>query len=170
MDTSRPTATPRRTDRDDAATATASPDSVAHLVGRRRERPTLETAEDRRATEKESRVIKVTVLYNLPPDADEREFVRWRTTEHHAANIARPGVIRADFYRVLGTPMVGPTRPASDEPPYRFITESWWATYDSFVASWNDPEEQARLVPAVAKISDALFLISEELQTYVAPV
>ena len=114
-------------------------------------------------------MIKVTVLYNLPPGADEAEFVRWRTGEHHAANIARPGVVRAEFCRVLGTPAVGPDRPASDDPPFRFITESWWSTYDSFVASWNDPAEQARLVPAVAKIADALFLVSEELQRYPAP-
>ncbi len=67
-------------------------------------------------------MIKVTVLYNLPPGTDEEEFVRWRTTQHHAANIARPGVIRADFYRVLGTPMVGPEQPASDRAPYRFVT------------------------------------------------
>ena len=114
-------------------------------------------------------MVKVTVLYNLPPGADEDGFVRWRTGERHAANVARPGVVRAEFYRVLGTPMVGPERPASDAPPYRFVTESWWPTYGAFLASWNDPEEQARLVPAVARIADALFLVSEELQTYVAP-
>ncbi len=114
-------------------------------------------------------MIKVTVLYNLPPGTDEDAFVRWRTTEHHAANIARPGVVRADFCRVLGTPRVGLDRPASDAPPYRFVTESWWPTYEAFLASWEDPDEQARLVPAVARIADALFLVSEELQSYVAP-
>lgn len=114
-------------------------------------------------------MVKVTVLYNLPPGADEEAFVRWRTTEHHAANIARPGVVRADFCRVIGTPAVGPERPASDRPPYRFVTESWWPTYDAFLASWNDPAEQARLVPAVARIADALFLVSEELQSFEAP-
>lgn len=113
-------------------------------------------------------MVKVTVLYNLPAGTDEAEFIGWRTTQHHQANIARPGVIRADFYRVIGTPMVGPDRPASDRPPFRFVTESWWRTYEEFMASWNDSAEQARLVPAVAKIADALFLISEELQTYVA--
>jgi hypothetical protein len=113
-------------------------------------------------------VIKVTVLYNLPPGTDEAAFLRWRTTEHHAANIARPGVSRADFYRVLGQPAVGPVRPATDAAPYRFVTESYWDDLAAFEASWYDPEEQARLVPAVAKISDALFLVSEELQTYLA--
>ncbi len=112
-------------------------------------------------------MIKVTVLYNLPEGSDEEEFVRWRTTEHHRANVARPGVVRPDFYRVIGTPMVGSERPASEPAPFRFITESSWTSYDAFLSSWNDPEEQARLVPAVAKIADALFLVAEEIQTFV---
>ena len=87
---------------------------------------------ERATTGREGTVVKVTVLYNLPPGTDEAEFVRWRTGEHHAANIARPGVVRADFCRVLGTPAVGPDRPASDLPsapvgsdraPYRFVTK-----------------------------------------------
>jgi hypothetical protein len=114
-------------------------------------------------------MIKVTVLYNLPPGTDEEEFLRWRTTSHHAANVARPGVVRTDFYKVVGTPLVGPERPASDAAPYRFITESYYESLASFRASWEDPVEQARLVPAVAKIADALFLVSEEVQTYVKP-
>jgi uncharacterized protein (TIGR02118 family) len=114
-------------------------------------------------------MIKVTVLYNLPPGTDEAEFVRWRTTTHHAANVARPGVIRSDFYTIVGTPLVGPERPAADSAPYRFMTESYFESLDAFRAAWEDPAEQARLVPAVAKITDALFLLSEEVQTYVRP-
>lgn len=114
-------------------------------------------------------MIKVTVLYNLPPGTDEEEFLKWRTTTHHQANIARPGVVRSDFYRVIGMPMIGPDRPASSTAPYRFITESYYPDLETFRASWEDPEEQARLVPAVAKIADALFLISEEIQSYQAP-
>jgi hypothetical protein len=114
-------------------------------------------------------MIKLTVLYNLPAGTDEEEFLRWRTTTHHEANIARPGVIRSDFYRITGTPLLGPDRPASTTAPFRFITEAWYESRESFEASWNDPAEQARLVPAVAKIADALFLVSEEVQSYVAP-
>jgi len=111
-------------------------------------------------------MVKITVLYNLPPGTDEVEFVRWRTTEHNAANISQPGVVRAEFSRVLGQPHIGDARPATDATPYRFITESWWESYESFLASWERPEEQARLVPAVAKIADALFLVSEQLQSF----
>jgi len=111
-------------------------------------------------------MVKVTVLYNLPPGTDEDEFVRWRTTEHDAANNAQPGVVRSEFSRVLGQPHIGDARPATDIAPYRFVTESWWESYESFLASWERPEEQARLVPAVAKIADALFLVSERLQAF----
>lgn len=113
-------------------------------------------------------MVKVTVLYNLPPGTDEAAFMQWRKTTHHAANISRTGVARADFYRVIGTPAVGSDRPAAVSAPYRFVTESYWESVEAFESSWNDPTEQARLVPAVAKISDALFLVSEELQTYIA--
>jgi hypothetical protein len=111
-------------------------------------------------------MIKVTVLYNLPPGTDEAEFVQWRMTTHHTPNTTRPEVLRSDFYRTLGTARVGDLHPAG-AAPWRFMTESWWQDYETFDAAWNDPSEQARLIPAVAKISDAIFLISEELQTYV---
>jgi hypothetical protein len=111
-------------------------------------------------------MVKVTVLYNLPPGTDEAEFVRWRTTEHDAANNAQPGVVRSEFSRVIGQPHIGDQRPATDSAPYRFVTESWWESYESFLASWERPEEQARLIPAVAKIADALFLVSEQLQSF----
>jgi len=113
-------------------------------------------------------MVKVTVLYNLPPGSDEEAFVRWRTTEHHAANVSQRDVVRADFYRVVGTPQLPPDRPASATAPYRFITESYWPDLDAFRAAWDNPAEQARLLPAIARISDALFLVSEEVQTYVA--
>ncbi|CAN5638017.1 hypothetical protein BH23CHL4_BH23CHL4_05370 [soil metagenome] len=113
-------------------------------------------------------MIKLTVLYNLPVGTDEDEFIRWRMSSHHEANIARPGVIQSDFYRIIGTPLLGPERPASPTAPYRFITEAFYDDYETFERSWNDPEEQARLLPAVAKITDSVFLIAEEFQTNVA--
>lgn len=111
-------------------------------------------------------MVKVTVLYNLPPGTDEEEFLEWRMTAHHKANIARPGVMKSDFFRVTGTPRIGAERPESSDAPYRFMTEAYYESETSFLESWNDPDEQARLVPAVAKIADSLFLISEELQSW----
>lgn len=69
-------------------------------------------------------MIKITVLYNLPEGADEEAFLRWRTTEHNAANAETPNVVRSDFYRVLGQPLLG-QRVATTDSPYRFITTNW---------------------------------------------
>jgi len=109
-------------------------------------------------------MIKVTVLSNPPAGADEAAFLRWRTGEQQAANAAAPGVLRADFYRVLGTPQVGPDRPAGPAP-YRFVSESYWRDLASFRAAWDDPAEQDRIVAGVGRIADALFLVSEEIRT-----
>jgi hypothetical protein len=108
-------------------------------------------------------MIKVTVLYNLPPGTDEAEFLRWRTTTHQQSNVSQPGVLKTDFYKIVGTPTVGAIMPSSDSAPYRFMTEAFWPDYDTFLAAWNDPDSQANLVSSVAKIADALFLVSEEV-------
>lgn len=111
-------------------------------------------------------MVKVTVLYNLPPGTDEGAFLKWRMGEHNASNAKTPGVVRGDFYRVSGTAMVGPDRPASAQAPWRFITEAYYESIESFEASWNSAEEQARLIPAFTKIADAVVLVSEELQSH----
>jgi hypothetical protein len=111
-------------------------------------------------------MTKVNVLDNLPPDADEEAFVRWWMTTHHAANIAGPDTISTDSYRVIGMAGVGAEHPASSNPPYRFMTMSNWESDEAFDEAWNIPEEQARLIPAFAKITEALPPISEELETY----
>ncbi|MBX3071932.1 MAG: EthD domain-containing protein [Thermomicrobiales bacterium] len=113
-------------------------------------------------------MVKVTVLYNLPPGTDEEAFLRWRMGDHNAANVKTPGVLKGDFYRIVGTAMVGPNRPASAQAPWRFVTEAYYESIETFEASWNAPEEQDRLVPAFAKIADAIVLVSEELQSHIA--
>lgn len=113
-------------------------------------------------------MVKVTVLYNLPDGVDEDEFLAWRMGDHNSANVKTPGVLKGDFYRIVGTAMVGPDRPATDRGPWRFVTEAYYASIESFEASWNAPEEQARLIPAFARIADAVVLVSEELQSHQA--
>jgi hypothetical protein len=41
-------------------------------------------------------MVKLTVIYNLPPDADHEAFLHWRTTEHQAENMSLPGVIKRE--------------------------------------------------------------------------
>lgn len=111
-------------------------------------------------------MIKVTVLYNLPPGTDEAEFLKWRMTSHHEANIQRPGLLKSTFHIIERTAQIGPERPATTTPPYRFMTEAYYPDWETYERSWMDPAEQARLVPAVAKISDSVFLVSEQLQDW----
>ena len=101
-------------------------------------------------------MIKLTVMYNLPPGADHEEFIRWRTTEHQAANMAIPGIIKSDFYVVKEAWN-------REDPPYRYITEAYFPDMETFRKSFFDPEYQENLAESLKLISDPLFLISEEV-------
>jgi hypothetical protein len=101
-------------------------------------------------------MIKLTVLYNLPPGADHEEFVRWRTTTHQQNNMSRPGLIKSDFYAVRGAWK-------RDELPYRYMTEAYYPDMETFEKAFFDEEYQKGLAPALERIADALFLISEEV-------
>jgi hypothetical protein len=111
-------------------------------------------------------MIKVTVLYNLPPGTNEEEFLAWRMGPHNARNNADPHVVKSDFYRIIGTPAVGPNRPAESDGPWRFVTEAYYTSMDDFEASWNSPAEQVRLVTAFTRIADPVVIVSEELQSH----
>ncbi len=101
-------------------------------------------------------MIKLTVMYNLPPGADHEEFIRWRTTEHQAENMAMPGLIKSDFYVI---------REAwkAEGLPYRYMTEAYFPDMETFRKSFFDPDYQVGLAEALKKIADPLFLISEEV-------
>lgn len=101
-------------------------------------------------------MIKLTVLYNLPPDADHEEFIRWRTTTHQESNMSIPGVIKSDFY-VIGSAW------QRDEVPYRYMTEAYFPDMETFERSFFDPDYQVGLAKALERIADPLFLISEEV-------
>ncbi|MBL8131712.1 MAG: hypothetical protein JNL42_07620 [Anaerolineae bacterium] len=102
-------------------------------------------------------MIRLTVLYNLPPGSDEDAFLRWRLTDHQAANAGIEGVIRTDFARLE-------RRFPADLPlPYRFMTTADWPDRESFEKGFYDPQVQADLTENLTKIADPLFLISEIL-------
>ena len=101
-------------------------------------------------------MIKLTVLYNLPPGADHEAFMRWRTTEHQAENMAMPGLIKSDFYVIKQAWQ-------RQDLPYRYMTEAYFPDMQPFQQSFFDPEYQAGLAEALKKIADPLFLISEEV-------
>jgi hypothetical protein len=101
-------------------------------------------------------MVKLTVMYTLPPEADHEEFLKWRTTVHQQENMGIPGVIKSDFYVV---------REAWNNPrcPYRYMTEVYWPDMAAFESAFYDPEYQKSLAESLKKISEPVFLISEEL-------
>ena len=103
-------------------------------------------------------MVKLTVMYNLPPGADHQAFVRWRTTEHQKENMGIPGVIRSDFYVIQEAWR-------QDRPPYRYLTEAYWPDMASFRKAFFDPHYQKQLAESLKRIADPLFLISEELMS-----
>ena len=102
-------------------------------------------------------MIRLTVMYNLPPGSDEAEFLRWRLGEHQADNAAAPGVLRTDFAVVESAlPHVAPAR-------HRFMTVAEWPDRESFERAFYEPEALAALESNLAKLDDPVFLVSEVL-------
>jgi hypothetical protein len=102
-------------------------------------------------------MIRLTVLYNLPPGSDEGAFLRWRLGDHQRANAGAEGVVRTDFARVDAA------WPAGASAPYRFMTVAEWPDRASFERAFNDPDRQAAMTANLAELADPLVLISEVL-------
>lgn len=101
-------------------------------------------------------MVKLTVIYNLPPDADHEAFLKWRTTTHQEENASMPGLIKTDFYVVKRAWR-------SEKLPYRYITEAYFPDMETFEKSFFDPEYQAGLAKSLELIADPIFLISDEV-------
>jgi hypothetical protein len=106
-------------------------------------------------------MVKLTVIYNLPPGADHEEFLKWRTTEHQEDNMSIPGIIKSDFYIIESSWQ-------RKEAPYRYMTEAYYPDMETFEKSFFDPDYQAKLAISLERIADSLFLISEEVISQVA--
>jgi len=100
-------------------------------------------------------MVKLTVLYNLPPDADHEAFVKWRTESHQQKLVKLPGLIEAAFY-VIQDSREGPA-------PYRYMSELLFSDQDTFEKAYYDPAFQAGLKEDLKRIVDPLFLVSREL-------
>lgn len=106
-------------------------------------------------------MVKLTVMYNLPQGADHEEFIKWRTTTHQKDNMSLKGVIKSDFYIVRRAWKL-------DERPYRYMTEAYFPDIETFESTFFDPEYQEKLAKSLELITDAIFLISEEVISEVA--
>jgi hypothetical protein len=106
------------------------------------------------------KMVKLTVIYNLPAGADHEAFIRWRTAEHQAENMAMPGVLKSDFYIIqAGWP--------DQETPYRYMTEAYFSDMETFRASFFEAEFQEKLLASSKDVANPIFLISEEVLTEV---
>lgn len=101
-------------------------------------------------------MIKLTVLYNLPPGADHEEFIRWRTTTHQRANMSIPGILKSDFYIIKRAWQ-------REQAPYRYMTEAYFPDMETFERAFFAPDYQTQLAKSLERIADPLFLISEEV-------
>ena len=120
-------------------------------------------------------MVKLTVMYTLPENADHEAFLKWRTTEHQKANMGIPGIIRSDFYAVQEIYIHKTARTDDaqeqksedrlEEKPlhYRYITEAYWPDMKSFKSAFFDSGYQERLMDSMKKISEPIFLVSEEV-------
>lgn len=101
-------------------------------------------------------MIKLTVIYTLPPGADHEAFLQWRTGEHQRDNMSMPGIVKSDFYVVRqGWP--------DAETPYRYMTEAYFPDMETFEKSFLNPNYQAELSVSLQHIANPMFLISEEV-------
>ena len=108
-------------------------------------------------------MIRLLVIYNLPPGSDEEEFLRWRLGEHQESNASMPGVLRTDFARITEAPVPGAPAPPEGSPPWRFMTIAEWDTREEFESSFYNSALQAELEENVGRIADAVFLVTEVL-------
>ena len=102
-------------------------------------------------------MIKLTVLYNLPPGADHEEFIKWRTGPHQQSNVQMPGLLKTDFYAIYSC--------REGSPRYRYITELYFPDQETFENAFYDKDFQAGLDKSLEHVADPLFLISREVLT-----
>ncbi len=100
-------------------------------------------------------MIRLTVLYNLPEGADEKEFLKWRLTAHQESNESMPGVLRTDFA------LVRDCWPGGSMPDYRFQTIAEWPDLATFEAGFYDDEVQAELAENLKRLGEYTFVVSE---------
>ena len=100
-------------------------------------------------------MVKLTVLYNLPLDADHEAFVKWRTESHQQKLVKLPGLIETAFYMIQDS-REGPA-------PYRYMSELLFSDQEAFEKAFYDPAFQAGLEKDLERIVDPLFLVSRQL-------
>jgi len=100
-------------------------------------------------------MVKLTVLYNLPPDADHEAFVKWRTESHQQKLEKLPGLLETAFWVIQDSP--------GGSAPYRYMSELFFPDQETFEKAFYDPDFQAGLKEDLKRIINPLFLVSRQL-------
>jgi hypothetical protein len=108
-------------------------------------------------------MVKLTVMYTLPGEADHEAFLKWRTTEHQKENMGVPGVIKSDFYAVREIYSHETDRLKAQPLTLRYVTEAYWPDMQSFKSAFFDAGYQEKLMDSLKKIANPIFLVSEEV-------
>lgn len=102
-------------------------------------------------------MIRLVVMYNLTEDADEGAFLDWRLNHHQNANAALPGVLRADFAKVVKA------WPDQAVPRFRFATILEWPDMEAFERAFYAPSVQAELLENIKRLGEHEYSICEIL-------
>ena len=102
-------------------------------------------------------MIRLIVMYNLPSDADETQFLDWRLGAHQQSNAALPQMLNTDFGRIVGA------WPQDAVPRFRFVTTVEWPNMSAFEEAFYESDVQAGLRENIKKLGDFEYSISEIL-------
>ena len=100
-------------------------------------------------------MVKLTVLYNLPSDADHEAFVKWRTESHQQKLEKLPGLLETAFWVIRDSP--------GGSAPYRYMSELFFPDQETFEKAFYDPAFQTGLREDLKRIINPLFLVSRQL-------
>lgn len=102
-------------------------------------------------------MIRLTVLYNLPEESDEEEYVAWRLSTHKDYLQSMPGIVHSDFASIADSWANGAM------PSFRFQTTIDWPDRESFDQDFFNDTAQADLRENLKRLGEYQFIVSEIL-------
>lgn len=102
-------------------------------------------------------MIRLIVMYNLPDDADEAEYLAWRLGPHQQSNAALPLMRHTDFGRIVKG------WPDGASPRFKYVTTLEWPDMAAFEQAFYAPDVQNELIENIKKLGEFEYSISEIL-------
>jgi hypothetical protein len=96
-------------------------------------------------------------MYNLPYDANEADFLKWRLGDHQRHNAGLEGMTRTDFGGIVKA------WPDQAVPRFRFVTTVEWPNMKAFERGFYAADVQTGLLENVKRLGDYEYSICEIL-------